>query len=216
MKILIIGLFFLLSACSSVYTPNGESVSRIQLNIEAKDILGNLVKGQGSCTASQIKYNNKFYLITAKHCVESSENMSITSVDVMNSEKVLNFMVSDFKVAKNADLAILPLNMQILPSYYIIASKSPEKESMVHLIGYPKGVKDQFVRNGFIKTETQPWYGSFAEIIHIQVYGGDSGSCVVNDNNEVVGILVAAYDNTFISLMVPLPYIKLLLNEQSI
>jgi V8-like Glu-specific endopeptidase len=171
-------------------------------------------EGNSSCSATQIKYRDHFYILTARHCVEerkdefsSREIMYVTLI--LHDNSTVKVSGSKFVISQNADVAVLPLLAPILDNSLDLSKNDAKLDDKITITGYPLGVSDQITRSGLAKSMTISWYESVAQLIQIMAAPGDSGSSILNKNEDVVGILVAGDERgPMIAYMVPVSLIK--------
>jgi len=167
----------------------------------------NRIYGSGS----YIQYKGNFYIITNRHVCLAGIKLNKNNKNIQIDRQIAPILA----ISKNADLCILESNKNI--GLHIAASRALPLERIT-LMGYPRGLGLVF-RTGAIlgykpiillkqsikelkkkKKESIPEYllrVSKSYVLHLATqittlaYPGNSGSPLLNSNNEVVGLLFA-------------------------
>ena len=212
----------ILSLLSCNIKPKAEAIRlglERETTLSVEGIPSKTMKNASTCTASQIKHNDNYYILTAKHCLESrDEIINYFGIEIKVSSKtskitLKNGMILDLKgikIATSGDVGIIKLNDEIrLFKTLKLAEKYPSINSDIHMNGFPYGVTDIISVKGKSKQMQIPWYGAYAKLVHLAAAGGYSGGAVLDDSNDIVGILVAGPNDggTLISFVVPVEII---------
>jgi len=141
-------------------------------------IINTIKKSRGSGTA--IKYNGKFYIISAGHLVDK-----VTDKLVMVSDEQVICNLKVVKADKKSDLLLLePSRKDIVPTYWIdLARQEPFKTEKIYVIGNPSGVEDILSEGRVIGYDKESFY--FTGIS----YFGASGGGILNSNGELAGVI---------------------------
>jgi S1-C subfamily serine protease len=141
-------------------------------------IINTIKKSRGSGTT--IKYNGKFYIISAGHLVDK-----VTDKLVMVSDGQVICNLKVVKVDKKSDLLLLePSRKDIAPTYWIdLARQEPFKTEKIYVIGNPSGVEDILSEGRVIGYDKESFYFTGTS------YFGASGGGILNSAGELVGVI---------------------------
>jgi hypothetical protein len=140
-------------------------------------------------------------VVTAGHCLNTTnykekrivfgyrmlgENIPVTKIyneDIYKIKRVIAHKLSYNKM----DYAIVQLDRPVRANIHPVklAKHNAKVGDMLYVIGHPAGLPLKYAPNGRV-TATYDIYTQ----ARLDTYGGNSGSAVFNDDNEVVGILV--------------------------
>ena len=200
MKIIILTLSILIGLLGSLIKYNEESVE----DKVAKHVV-KLQDNGGSGTGFYIAYKNKSFLISNKHVCGESDSMYI-------NKKLVKVLV----ISKIQDICLLESDRI---GGLKLAEKPLIRFQRVHTIGHPLG-QDLTVRRGTMITKIHdrfPWIRREpVDALHLEltVFGGNSGSPLVNDDGEIVGLVFGTNQRTFHdAYAVPLEDLKAFLDE---
>ena len=229
-SIALLTLFISCFGCACTKTINYNSPSTI------KDIIKSVVRIGISYTAEDkltLSAEKKYYVATGFSIAADAEKTYILTnqhVCDMRSKAVYTLTLSSgkqkraefVKVDPFADLCILVTKQYIPP--LVLAKSNGAQGDRVLVVGGPDGVfpiVTEGVISGYynIHMKNNPEEdGKFevhfrAQVMSTPIYGGNSGSPVINLDKEVVGIVFAARTNKeHISYIVPVSEIRRLLD----
>lgn len=161
-------------------------------------ILG--VSGNSRWTGSGffVKRNNKYYIVTAAHnIITSNRNTKIDRViasisNKNNTGQHLAYECSILGVGALADIGVLEVNGLIENQKYLEwgDSRNEVLGNTCYVIGDPKGIDAISISIGVFR-DTKFSYNNSIELVSTDaaVYGGNSGSPVLNTNGKVTGII---------------------------
>lgn len=149
---------------------------------------------QGTGSGVIIKsIDERYYLLTNYHVVVLSDSYShrYTVEDIYNNVSSAVLLAND----PDYDLAILRFEsteeMEVMP----LASSDPKVGELVFSIGSPSG-KHNIITAGEVLTYQNIDYVSYEVIIHDAVIRhGSSGSMLINDQYEIVGLNTWGFDD---------------------
>ena len=141
-------------------------------------LIDNINGSQGS--GISIKYNDKFYILSAAHLVESKDQ---TLSLYENGHYICEVRV--VKVDHTADLLLLEtIDPDIQPRFWsTIAEKEPTKAEEVYVVGNPIGIEDVLSIARVIA-----YRGAFFYYLD-HSYFGSSGGGIFNLKGEIVGTI---------------------------
>jgi S1-C subfamily serine protease len=160
-------------------TPDGfDAVQRMAVRIRNVGC-GSLSTGSGFAIDATT-------LITNKHVVADSADLQVSTYDGHDID------VSAASTAGIADLALVRTEAE-LPSYPELADADPQRGDHVTVVGYPQGGQLTVTSGQVIGTTTDPLNENLGEVLvtDAPVEPGSSGSAVLNDDGQVVGVVYA-------------------------
>ena len=125
-------------------------------------------------------------LITNKHVVADSADLQVSTYDGRDID------VTAASTATIADLAVVRTAAD-LPSYPELAPADPAPGDPVTVVGYPQGGRLTVTTGHVIGATTDPLNENLGEVLvtDAQVEPGSSGSAVLNEEGQVVGVVYA-------------------------
>lgn len=125
-------------------------------------------------------------LITNKHVVADSADLQVSTYDGRDID------VTAAETADLADLAVVR-TAEDLPSSPRLASADPVRGDAVTVVGYPQGGLLTVTQGQVIGATTDPLNENLGEVLvtDAPVEPGSSGSAVLNEAGEVVGVVYA-------------------------
>ena len=124
-------------------------------------------------------------IITNQHIVENSRSVKI------EFENGTILYSQDIQFIANADVALIKLHAQSLPCVSLYSETVPEPGSIVSVIGNPLGLKQVILQGsviGYYNLEKTPIP---IMLLDIDCQPGNSGSPVINEQGQVVGVVYA-------------------------
>ncbi|MFH0806085.1 MAG: serine protease [Patescibacteria group bacterium] len=158
-----------------------------QKTIEKKLLLINIgvenISAGVSGSGSTIKYNNKFYILTAGHLV--NEETDILWL-IENGQQVCQLKI--VKIENNfpkSDLLLLePINSDFFPKVYAeISQKEPLQADNIYIVGNPMGISDVLSDGRIIK------FGKYYTYLIGNSYFGNSGGGIFNQEGLLIGVM---------------------------
>lgn len=190
-------LFLLLSFIVACGSCAGRDIPRI--NMHERPIVGRLeiydsdATLRGRCTVWKAADE---IMITAGHCCASDRYYTISGTGMTLGIDITLLIDDDDK-----DICVLRGRMDGRRA--LLASKEPEIGDRVWVVGYPHGT--------FAMTDGY-WSGRNDEgdpVTSIDGAGGYSGSPVMNEDNEVIGVLVKGYLGQSVTMVAPLDKLRI-------
>lgn len=149
-------------------------------------------------------------LITNRHVVEDSSELQVTTYDGRTIE------VTAASVAAVADLAIITTEEAIGPGA-VLAQEDPVEGDAITVVGYPNGGQLTTVSGIVLGATGDPLGAALGTVLATTapVEPGSSGSPVLNERGEVVGVIYAKNEAEQ-SFMVPVSLLRTLLDEDQL
>lgn len=125
-------------------------------------------------------------LITNKHVVSDSADLQVSTYDGRDVD------VTAAETADLADLAVVRTAAE-LPTYPGLADDDPGRGDAVTVVGYPQGGVLTVTDGRVIGSTTDPLNENLGEVLvtDAPVEPGSSGSAVLNEAGEIVGVVYA-------------------------
>jgi len=141
----------------------------------------------GACSGTVV---GKRSILTAEHCLDGSDVISVDGVDVkvtqvMKDGKDHVLLLTDHVFAQSADV-----------------SDEPEQGAAVYVLGNP-GELESFYRQGYI-AGYKDIRGQHVTLYDLNGFYGDSGAGVFDSDGRVVGVISVLYqqvDNGYMKVM---------------
>jgi len=167
-----------------------------KLHQEARKIEDNLIKstymiinytGQAQGSGVLIKYNEKYYILSAGHMI-TNDGMDINTPDdiAIFEGGILVSKLTVKKIDKNVDLVLFSIdNIDKLniTNYAIIADKEPPKAEGIYIVGNPVGIEDLLSEGKIINYEGDYVY------FYDHSFFGSSGGGIFNVSGELIGTI---------------------------
>ena len=149
-------------------------------------------------------------LITNRHVVENTRKLEVTTYDGRT------ISVTAASVAAVADLAIITTE-EALSAGAVLAQEDPIEGDAITVVGYPNGGKLTTVSGVVIGATGDPLGAALGQVLATTapVEPGSSGSPVLNERGEVVGVIYAKNEAEQ-SFMVPVSMLRTLLDEEQL
>lgn len=149
-------------------------------------------------------------LITNRHVVEDSSELQVTTYDGRT------IAVTAASVAAVADLAIITTE-EAIGAGAVLAQEDPIEGDAVTVVGYPNGGQLTTVSGVVLGATGDPLGAALGTVLATTapVEPGSSGSPVLNERGEVVGVIYAKNEAEQ-SFMVPVSLLRTLLDEDQL
>ncbi len=149
-------------------------------------------------------------LITNRHVIEDTRDLQITTYDGRTVE------VTAASATTVADLAIITID-ESLGVGAVLAQQDPVEGDAVSVVGYPNGGRLTTVTGVVLGTTADPLGAALGSVLATTapVEPGSSGSPVLNERGEVVGVIYAKNDSEQ-SFMVPVSVLRTLMDQEQL
>ncbi len=152
-----------------------------------------------------------FTLVTNRHVIKDSQNIQVSTHDGRSIDATA---ASSTTVA---DIAIITTTEPLGGAFAARAENDPEEGDVITVVGYPNGGKLTTV-SGVVLGPVRDPLGSAVDTVLATtavVEPGSSGSPVLNDDGEVVGVVYAKNDSNQ-SFIVPVSVLNTLLAQPAL
>ncbi|NYI41734.1 S1C family serine protease [Demequina lutea] len=149
-------------------------------------------------------------LVTNRHVIEGSKELQVTTYDGRT------IAVTAASATAVADLAIITTE-QSIGGFAVLAQSDPVEGDAITVIGYPLGGKPTTVTGVVLGSVADPLGASLGTVMvtTAPVEPGSSGSPVLNEKGEVVGVIYAKNESNQ-SFMVPVSLLRTLIAEDQL
>jgi len=149
-------------------------------------------------------------LITNRHVIENTRDLQVTTYDGRTVE------VTAASATTVADLAIITIDESIGVGA-VLAQQDPVEGDSISVVGYPKGGRLTTVTGVVLGQTSDPLGAALGSVLATSapVEPGSSGSPVLNERGEVVGVIYAKNDSEQ-SFMVPVSMLRSLLDQEQL
>lgn len=160
------------------------------------------------CSGFLVEHNDKQYLVTAGHCIKSTNECSshkwVFDFNVQNADQTSHTVDADsvytckrvvdraLESSTGLDYAVLELDRRVTGREPLAMRTSGkiEKGEEILVIGHPTGLPSKVAGDAYVRENNRSaWFST-----NLDTFGGNSGSAVFNaDSGEVEGILVRGH-----------------------
>lgn len=149
-------------------------------------------------------------LITNRHVIENTRELQVTTYDGRTVE------VTAASATTVADLAIITIDESIGVGA-VLAQQDPIEGDPISVVGYPKGGRLTTVTGVVLGSTSDPLGAALGSVLATSapVEPGSSGSPVLNERGEVVGVIYAKNDSAQ-SFMVPVSILRTLMDQEQL
>lgn len=149
-------------------------------------------------------------LVTNRHVIEDTSELQVTTYDGRTIE------VTAASATSVADLAIITTE-QSIGTFSALAQEDPVEGDAITVIGYPLGGKLTTVSGVVLGSIADPLGAALGTVMvtTAPVEPGSSGSPVLNEQGEVVGVIYAKNESEQ-SFMVPVSLLRTLIAEDQL
>jgi len=211
---------FLITACTSqstVYSPTPALVAEISRETAALV----LPDGRIYCSAVWIDRDR---LLTAAHCVRASQMLQMFGIEPMfqaSEDAKPELVVEVLKYDVDHDLALLRAPTKYLHGSAALATFTPSKGEIVHVVGHPGAIPWAYVHGYVSAYLPEDFFGSqpgatgpFMQL-SAPIFKGHSGAAVFDANGNIVGIVSRASEKIpDVAIVVHLDTVRKFLNER--
>lgn len=150
-------------------------------------------------------------LVTNRHVIEDTKELQVTTYDGDTIK------VTAASVTAVADLAIITTEESIGGLFSALAQQDPVEGDAITVIGYPGGGQLTTVSGVVLGTTADPLGAALGAVMATTapVSPGSSGSPVLNEDGEVVGVIYAKNESEQ-SFMVPVSLLRTLIAEDQL
>jgi S1-C subfamily serine protease len=152
-----------------------------------------------------------FTLVTNRHVIEDSRSLEVSTYDGRLTQ------ATAISTTTVADIAIVSVEDSLGGNFPIRAQEDPQEGDVITVVGYPSGGRLTTVSGVVLGPTTDPLGGAIGTVYatSAQVEPGSSGSPVLNESGQVVGVIYAKNESNQ-SFIVPVSTLNTLLAEPSL
>lgn len=203
----VFGLFTLLAS----YFPKPPAASSYPEDAAIFELIG-ISGSMGILTGTGFRLNTDKgqYIVTAGHvCAADDEPIVIDQFMLKQHDKIVGVRTS-YIVKPVNDLCFIKEDSTFKGPALNLAPKKGMPNDLIHAIGYPRGVF--YKASGIILQDVN--YDQLLTEAFITADSGASGEPILNEKNEVVGVLVRVrFPQKYFSYFVPVDLVKEAINE---
>ncbi|MFW7415808.1 S1 family peptidase [Demequina sp. SO4-18] len=153
-----------------------------------------------------------FTLVTNRHVIDDSQTIEVSTHD----GRIIDATAASSTTV--ADIAIITTTESLGGAFAARAEEDPEEGDVITVVGYPNGGKLTTV-SGVVLGSVQDPLGSAVDTVLATtavVQPGSSGSPVLNDDGDVVGVVYAKNPDSNQSFIVPVSVLNTLLAQPAL
>lgn len=185
-------------------SPDGFSAAQ-RMTVRVRNI------GCGSVSTGTGFALDAFHLVTNRHVVSNSQSIEVSTHDGRSID------VETASVTTVADIAIVTTETSMGGAFAVRADEDPVAGDAITVVGYPNGGRLTTTTGVVLGPAEDPIGGSVGTVLATSavVQPGSSGSPVLNEDGEVVGVVYAKNDSNQ-SFIVPVSTLNSLLAQPSL
>jgi S1-C subfamily serine protease len=151
-----------------------------------------------------------YTLVTNRHVVADSRDIEVST----HNGRVIQATAASTTTV--ADIAIITVEESLGAAYAVRAQEDPMEGDVITVVGYPNGGRLTSVSGVVLGQTTDPLGGSVGTVFATtaNVEPGSSGSPVLNERGQVVGVIYAKKGSQ--SFIVPVSTLNTLVSEPSL
>lgn len=170
-------------------------------------------------TVFKMAYRRRIVLVTAGHVCEMVKPEMNLLVETYGTAGLIFKQVKILKYSRHEDICILSMPSSGNTVSYLEASPDDVRVGdFVEKVGYPMQngtykIRSSGVVTGFL-TETQEFFYIFVGNTDMTLIPGESGSPLLNDKGQVVGIMIICTEDGSSSRFVPISFVKAYIDKE--
>jgi hypothetical protein len=164
-----------------------QEVSKIEENLIKSTYMIINYTGQAQGSGVLIRYNDKYYILSAGHMVtDDGEDINTPDDIAIFEEGILISKLTIKKLDKSVDLVLFSIdniNKLNITNYAIIANEEPLKAESIYIVGNPVGIEDLLSEGKIINYTDDYVY------FYDHSFFGSSGGGIFNLKGELIGTI---------------------------